>query len=148
MKWLERIQSADGVNWQPLAVAMPEGVTAFKALATAGSRDLVAMTDEGFFSLNTTSGSWGKDAIDDDISRLPDTDICGTCVATAGDKSFECLVVIGKRAGKSVIWQRTLDLTGRQDYAWNYMSITDRYGCRKHVGRTESIQDNKETSIQ
>ena len=115
-------QSADGVNWQPLAVAMPEGVTAFKALATAGSRDLVAMTDEGFFSLNTTAGSWGKDAIDDDISRLPDTDICGTCVATAGDKSFECLIVIGKRASKSVIWQRTLDLTGRQDYAWNYMS--------------------------
>lgn len=120
-------ESTDGVNWQALTATMPEGITAFKALAVAGSKTIVAVADEGFFSLDTSGDKWEKDAADD-VSKMPATDICGVCIPMTGDKNFENLVIVGKRDGKTVVWQRTIDLTGRQSYAWNYVENAETTG--------------------
>ena len=133
-------ESTDGVNWQPLAVAMPDGVTSFKALAATGSKMLVATTDEGFFSLDMTAGNWEKDGFDN-AAKLPAADLCGTYTATAGDKNFESIVVIGKRDGKPVVWQRTIDLTGRKKYAWNYVADADTEGMEGYTYLSAAAYD-------
>lgn len=126
-------ESTDGVNWQPLTAAMPEGVTAFKALATAGSSMLVALTDKGFFSLDLKAAEWQKDVVDN-AEMLPTADICGGTAGTAGDSNFESLVVVGKRAGKTVVWQRTIDLKGEKTFSWNYMADAGTDGLNLLTG--------------
>ena len=113
-------QSTDGVNWTPLAAEMPEGVTSFNAWAAIGDGTLVAVTGKGFYSLNLNTNTWTKDALEN-AAMLPTSDICGTVLPTAGDKNLQAAVVVGKRDGEVVVWQRTIDQTGKKQFSWNYM---------------------------
>lgn len=120
------LRSDDGREW---SVVQPQ--SGLRALAGGGTRHLVGLTAAGF-SLSADGGlTWTPDEADEP-DRLPESDIVCAVVASRTDPTFEEIIVVGRKAGESVVWRKYIDLTGGLEFAWNYLPAPEadaRYAC-------------------
>lgn len=112
------VTSADGKEWTALATDFVPS-----ALVTAGSNQLVALRDGHFYS--SFDGLTWTEVAADEAAYLPNGTVCGTLLPSTLDKSFETLIAVGEKDGKAVVWNRNVDLSGKEDFPWIRIPATE-----------------------
>ena len=95
------ISSTDGENWNNIASA-----TSLIRLIGASPKRLYALTADGITMSTDNGTTWKKDSIDDDISKLPDTDINFICQSSQNNSSTYNIILIGNKNNKTVVWSK------------------------------------------
>lgn len=112
------LSSVNGTDWVSTGASLQAST-----LVAAGSDQLIAMSNGKFYS-SPDGISWTEDAADES-EYLPTGAVDGTCIPSPLHKTFETLIAVGQRDGKSVVWARDIDLTGRETFPWTYFPISD-----------------------
>ncbi len=108
--------SSDGVDWQPVG-----GNSAPEVLVGAGTTLLVGMKDGLFCSSADGGVTWTVDAADE-AELLPQTSVRMSVVPSLTDPKLEDFVVVGLREGaETVVWRRTVDMSGHYVFGWYYL---------------------------
>lgn len=106
--------SADGRSWTAAAPA-----PAITRLIGAGTRKLYALSADGIVASADKGATWTPESLDDEASRLPDTDLSLVRLATA-DTHTETLLLVGTRDGQTQIWSKVEDATSASPAPWTY----------------------------
>ena len=112
------LSSVNGTDWVSTGASLQAST-----LVAAGSDQLIAMSNGKFYS-SPDGISWTEDAADES-EYLPTGAVDGTCIPSPLHKTFETLIAVGQRDGKSVVWARDIDLTDRETFPWTYFPISD-----------------------
>ena len=117
-------RTEDGITWMPLN-------TTFRpdALVAAGSRTLYALSDGRLYA-STDGISWTEEELDEP-DRFPTEQFAWAVIPSRTDPTFEDVLLVGRRDGEVVVWKRNIDLTGGEQFAWNYYpTMADNpYNC-------------------
>lgn len=117
-------RTEDGIMWMPLN-------TTFRpdALVAAGSRTLYALSDGQLYA-SADGISWTEEELDEP-DRFPTEQFAWAVIPSRTDPTFEDVLLVGRRDGEVVVWKRNIDLTGGEQFAWNYYpTMTDNpYNC-------------------
>lgn len=117
-------RTEDGIMWMPLN-------TTFRpdALVAAGSRTLYALSDGQLYA-SADGISWTEEKLDEP-DRFPTEQFAWAVIPSRTDTTFEDILLVGRRNGEVVVWKRNIDLTGGEQFAWNYYpTMADNpYNC-------------------
>lgn len=117
-------RTEDGIMWMPLN-------TTFRpdALVAAGSRTLYALSDGQLYA-SADGISWTEEELDEP-DRFPTEQFAWAVIPSRTDPTFEDVLLVGRRDGEVVVWKRNIDLTGGEQFAWNYYpTMADNpYNC-------------------
>lgn len=117
-------RTEDGIMWMPLN-------TTFRpdALVAAGSRTLYALSDGQLYA-SADGISWTEEELDEP-DRFPTEQFAWAVIPSRTDPTFEDVLLVGRRDGEVVVWKRNIDLTGGEQFAWNYYpAMADNpYNC-------------------
>lgn len=117
-------RTEDGIMWMPLN-------TTFRpdALVAAGSRTLYALSDGQLYA-SADGISWTEEKLDEP-DRFPTEQFAWAVIPSRTDPTFEDVLLVGRRDGEVVVWKRNIDLTGGEQFAWNYYpTMADNpYNC-------------------
>lgn len=121
--------STDGANWNSDTTTLPDGVTAFTALITAGTKHIAAIAGTAIYSTTDQGATWTADEMDtDDV--IPTTSVAGLTIPSITDNTYEDLMLIGTQNGEAKLWKRAIDLTGGRTYRWVYYpASTSQNNC-------------------
>lgn len=95
------ISSTDGENWNNVASS-----ASLNRLIGASPKSIYALTNNGISISKDHGITWTKDSLDDDVSKLPDTDINFVCLPTNANSLVYNMVLIGNKNNKTVIWSK------------------------------------------
>lgn len=108
------LTSADGIGWEPAETAFrPE------ALVAAGSDRLHALADGKLYA-STDGTNWTEEEADEP-EELPDDGFAACHLPASLDPQLEYVLLVGRRAGKAVVWRLTTDLTGTERFPWTFL---------------------------
>ena len=95
------ISSTDGENWNNVASS-----ASLNRLIGASPKSIYALTNNGISISKDHGITWTKDSLDDDVSKLPDTDINFVCLPTNANSLVYNMILIGNKNNKTVIWSK------------------------------------------
>ena len=95
------ISSTDGENWNNVASS-----ASLNRLIGASPKSIYALTNNGISISKDHGITWTKDSLDDDVSKLPDTDINFICQPSQNNSSTYNIILIGNKNNKTVVWSK------------------------------------------
>lgn len=110
------ISSGDGLTWNATGASAD-------ALVGTSSQRLFALNGDYLYS-TTDGATWTKDSLDTQ-GELPTAETSMAAQASATDKTYENVLLVGQKSGAARIWKRTIDLTGSETYTWVYYPETE-----------------------
>lgn len=74
----------------------------------------------------------------DEPDRFPASGYVSAVIPSRTDPTFEDILLVGEGGGEANVWKRNVDLTGREQFAWNYYPrLADNpYNCPLLTGHS------------
>ncbi|MBR1889520.1 MAG: hypothetical protein IJ816_02715 [Alloprevotella sp.] len=112
-------ESTDGINWSLVSTSYPDNLD---MLICAGSDRLVARAGNKLLSSKDLGQTWEEESLETG-GTLPEEETYGLNFSSATNSDYEDLIIVGYNGSEPSIWKQNVDLTGFDQFPWNYYSL-------------------------